>query len=350
MSGIIYINSTNDEVVKITVKSDSASPTGSTYLLKSVFEAYTGQTVSGGSSSTASNGLTSFSNDIQLGGSLTKDTTIDAANTHSLNLGVSGGEELVGFNVDTTGYSQWGLGEDGSLSIFSYNTVDGGGGVQVLPYGLQLNGGLTGAASLLLTNNGFQAVGGYNEASLTGMAVPVKLLAQVGGDVTGIVLTPHATNPTVIVNTTASAFKGVQYAANHSANFTARSLVDKGFVTGYTINYVTGITAPIAASITPKADKLAPIINVGSSYSVSNLDSLRIIQVTGSTNSTITIPAGLTTGLQFIINNLMASNTVTLSLAVGTTNRLKGTVLATQYAGASIYVYNNAISGFGNLT
>lgn len=104
------------------------------------------------------------------------------------------------------------------------------------------------------------------------------------------------------------------------------------------------------SALNTKADKIASIIQVGSSYSISNSNSYQVIEVTGSTNSTITIPSGLTSGLQFTINNLMASNTVTISGGTGTTIQLKGTVLAEQYDGASIYITNNTIRGFGNFS
>lgn len=238
---------------------------------------------------TANNGLTKTGNNIVLGGSLTGDTIVNGAN-HSLTLGNSG-DELSSLTIKTkNGYSE-------------IANKDFGETVEVA---LQLDTIFTPTANLVTTN-----LSTYNSTFL-----------NVGDNL-------------IQIGSTDSSFQGAKYSSDYSSNFTERSLVDKAYVTGLTIT---------------KADQLASIVVVGSAYTITNNNSYQIIEVTGSTNSTITIPSGLTNGIQFTINNLMSASTVTISGGIGTTVQLKGTILSEQYDGVSIYIFDNKIRGFGNLS
>lgn len=128
---------------------------------------------------------------------------------------------------------------------------------------------------------------------------------------------------------------GLEYQDDYSSDFTNRSLVDKEYVD-------VAIAAATSGSTTGPLFK-----SVGSSYTIQAADNGYIIEVTGSTNCTITVPSGIT--VQFTVNNLMAANTVTFAAGGGATLQLSGTVLSSQFDGASLYTRNNFIRGWGNL-
>ena len=86
MAGIIYVNSSNDEAVKIKVKPEYATVTGVSYVSTILFNTYTGATdqrlddlEAAIIPTTASNGLTANGGNIRLGGTLTGNTTITTA-------------------------------------------------------------------------------------------------------------------------------------------------------------------------------------------------------------------------------------------------------------------------------
>jgi hypothetical protein len=158
----------------------------------------TGLTTSG--ITTANNGLVKSGNNVHLGGSLTGDTIIDGGmSVYKLQLGNFSSNPLAQFNVNV---------RDG---ISLYTSVDDASIVKVLGnvVGItgQSNGDIFGSAAII--------------ASETDQSLLAKI--EVGAQYLMI-----TDNRTFVPQ------KGIEYAADYSANFTPRSLVDKGYLTGFT--------------------------------------------------------------------------------------------------------------------
>lgn len=280
-----------------------------------------------GGSVSVVNGLSKYGSSIGLGGDLSQETIIKGGNAYSIALGEAGGNELTSFNIYTTGfYNEWNAG-DGIIGLFSTSTIgEGSGGIQIVPYGIQLNGG-NGTNQLFLSNYGFQGTADHGEASLTGQGVPVKLIGQVGGDITSIILTPDTTH-TLIIDSTNANFAGIQYASNFNSNFTNRSLVDLGFVTGVTslkadITYVTDNTVLLTTNQTVNGKK-----------SFTPTATLAGLNIGSSTNDPTTLSNGdlwlngSNSGIKFQVNNtayymagLVGSANNTGRIPIETSNR-----------------------------
>lgn len=180
-------------------------------------------TIIASSGASASNGLSKLGSNIVLGGSLTGSTIVDV-NSNTLTLsGLSSSTILIENR------------SDGDYVGHDYvNTIT------VEPYNIRLEtySGATNASTLTINDLGFTFYG-INLSSgrrhrLTGND---GLIRMEGVDNTNTTRTSFRISPTVATffdSRTGTTAVGLTYAANYSANFNNRSLVDKGYVTGLT--------------------------------------------------------------------------------------------------------------------
>ena len=137
----------------------------------------------GASAITASNGLTKNGEDIELGGDLTQDTTIGGPSSSAYNLHIGDPSGLQSFTVTTVANS----------SLYS-----SGGNIDLT----------TGSGTIQIAANGSGFVEIDLSASATGFTIQD---GRSGGNQTGI-----------------------EYAGDYSANYTSRSLIDKGYLVSVT--------------------------------------------------------------------------------------------------------------------
>lgn len=202
MAGTLYLNSINGEPIKIKVRPEYSVVSGNSYVTIPVFNSYTGGTdtrldnleaLTGNTSGTitgATNGLAVTGAKLKLGGTLTGNTTIDNS-TFSFTIGSS-----------NTGRSR--LNVSNTFALLETNESTTGG------YGISTD-----------SNNNWANIYASNGTNST----------ELRATLSGIRLSDSITS------------KGAFYASNYSANFTARSLVDKGFVTGLTSTLQPTLTA-----------------------------------------------------------------------------------------------------------
>lgn len=194
MAGIIYVNSSNDEAVKIKVKPEYATVTGVSYVSTILFNTYTGATdqrlddlEAAIIPTTASNGLTANGGNIRLGGTLTGNTTITTATGSRLN--------IAGFPMQYV--------TDLSANFGLRSLVDKG-----------YVTGITSTLQLIATaNNGLSKSAANN--------------FYLGGSLTGNTTITTATGSRLNI-----AGYPMQYSTDLSASYNNRSFVDRGYVTG----------------------------------------------------------------------------------------------------------------------
>lgn len=223
----------------------------------------------GSTSVTANNGLTKFGDNIVLGGTLTGDTTISGGTLYGINL------ILNGINIDDEGGN--------GITISS----SGLGDIQINPDGL---------------NTGFDVYGNNYDSGISissgsfAQLYALRGQIQVNGDSTEIIskyanndpatdITLSSTNSYFRDQRTGTTAVGLEYYSDYSVNFTPRSLVDKGYVTGLTSasNYL------VWKEIT------------GTTYIIDDNDLNKVLRPINTGNTTITIPTGLTSGFSCIL-------------------------------------------------
>lgn len=162
-----------------------------------------------GTTTLASNGLTKLGNTIVLGGTLTGDTTIGGAG-NSLYFGDFNVSEFNEFIVAVSGTSGLiGLyGKDDAIIEISTN--------HTTQNSIVISAGLSGDNSTINID--------YQKLRLSSNdSVPSNVFIELSG-----------ASKIVIGENNFSDFAGIQYLTDYSANYTARSIPDVGFVTGYT--------------------------------------------------------------------------------------------------------------------
>lgn len=178
-------------------------------------EIRTAASLTGSSVTSANNGLTLIGQNVRLGGTLTGDTLISGDNgSYVLELGgYTSSNYLSEFAVGVTTYA--------SIHVNNFK-----GGVEVNDNGI---------------SGGSATIYGHGSGSFTGGKVFVghSYGVRLQGDDpnNGAVRTQLQLTNTFARFTdsrTGSTAVGIEYNANYSANFTPRSLVDKGYVTGLT--------------------------------------------------------------------------------------------------------------------
>lgn len=121
-----------------------------------------------------------------------------------------------------------------------------------------------------------------------------------------------ATDSTMVISSTFSAFAGAQYDADFSANYTSRSLVDKAYVD----------------SLTPAAPSLASVLAVGNDtggYTITSPDGNGLLYVIDG-QTLIGLTSGVNTGkLEFFNNESLLFNDVAVTLQA-TTTKIKNLV------------------------
>lgn len=229
LSGSISIGTNLSSFAGITYDSDISANYTNRSLVDKEFVL---TAIASGSSSTTftnGNGTTAGATAINLGGAITGDTIFTGANTHNLFFGQAGGEELATINFYTTGgYNEWNAGE-GFISMYSNSASEGSyGSIAVAPGYIEMygGGGSLGLGSFSLGSSfNVSAAGGVNISSNDGQIQFIHYNAGAGGN-TSITIT---TGSTAIVDSTIPTFEGVKYGQDFSANYTERSLIDKGY-------------------------------------------------------------------------------------------------------------------------
>lgn len=200
-----------------------------TYLTKSAFNAYTGSSVN---ILSANNGLTKSGTNVRLGGSLTGNTTITTATGSRLTVA---GWPLM-YATDLSGnYSIRSLVDRGYvtgitsslLTISAFNTYSGNT-ANLINTKLATSAFNTYSAN---TANLINTKIGTANNGLTKSGTNVRL----GGPLTGATTIGLNVNSLTFTGTTGT----LRYGSDLSANYTPRSLVDKGYVTGNTQPIIT---------------------------------------------------------------------------------------------------------------
>ncbi len=268
---------------------------------------------------TANNGLTKSGTNVRLGGTLTGYTTID---------GNGQGLDLInmdsGVFIETNGGSIT-LQDNGGGGVTIEDT--GGGGVYLndTTGGIYLESSAGGGIYLQDQDDGGIGVTSFNSS----ITIEAGDLANTGGEVyigtlgdnnNGIWLrnrdasgTPRTefkmTRSSAIFTDgrTGTTAVGLQYAADYSANFTPRSLVDKGYVTGLTSNI--------------QINKLAVAI-ASANYTATTANHVILVDTTAA--RTITLPASPVDGQVFHIKDKSGSALTNNITIAGNGNNIDG--------------------------
>lgn len=313
--------------------------------------------------STPSTGTTASWNDITNKPSWLSGTTLGAfesGHAHSQYLtGVTWndvtGKPDVALNADLTGLTQTVNSHTGDTSIHfkmsditgftstnDFNTFTG----TTLPANYYDKNDVNGLISGFTTGYTFTQSGA---TVITQVGNNITIYSPTGGtgssawsDITG--------KPSWLSGTTLNAFES---AHSHSQYLTGITWTDVSDKPAY-LGYVSGLTSDAQTQIDSKASKLADILVVtGTTDTIANTDSGKIIKYTNSSARTITLPTGLTTNLQFTAINYGGTTAVTFQAGTGATLRSKNSALklATIYGAATcIYEGSNIWVLFGDLT
>ncbi len=172
------------------------------------------KTSSGSSSTTANNGLTKVGNNVRLGGALTGNTDITAGGLYNLNLGTAA-SRLNQFNVDADNIVRLKRTTGNQRNEFYFLGSD---------VGLEIED---------------TAFGTFNAVYLS--QSNVALYSSEASNSIMFSLEPNISSGNQISVNGSASFKGLVYEEDYAANYTPRSLVDKGYVTGLTSSL--GVTA-----------------------------------------------------------------------------------------------------------
>jgi hypothetical protein len=191
---------------------------------------------------TVTNGLTLGSGTLKLGGTISENTFLDGNNTYSFTFGSDGitstGNELTNFTVN--------VGITGIAALNAFDTGTGQSNVKSYGYGAQLrwihdsNGSDAIVAAedigIYISHNGATGTGGGIIEITPGsnLITAIGASSNISLELDGTLLQATLTGTT--------GFKGAVYAADYSANYTTRSLVDKGYVDGLVVTASNGLT------------------------------------------------------------------------------------------------------------
>lgn len=255
---------------------------------------------------TADNGLTKTGSNFQLGGLLLGTTNITGAGSDdNLNLGTSGGGELNQFNVKA-----------GSVNMAGSFIANSSG------------------ASFIVGNANF-GWAGTSEGNISLIATGASGGSAIFGHTLRGYLDFGASSSNQIILTDEGATKeGIEYAADYSATYSNRSLVDRGFVTNNTwglggtitltsaeiVNYHSTTAGNIGFNVTPVSNfDVSGSVGIGSIATLSANTTLNfthnvVLVDATSGNITITLPSvSGVTRREYLIKKIDAGvNTVTV--------------------------------------
>lgn len=194
-----------------------AADYSSTFSLRSLVDkAYVDNAVAGGGGLGAGSGLTANLGNIDLGGNLSSNVVINAGNTHSMQLGGFGGQELTTMFVSATNLIALFCGSALNISPTGTNYFDNSPNKNGIVYAADYSATFVNR-SLVDKQYVDNAVAGGGSIIRSGLSLNSGNI-DLGGTLISDAVFDGSNTYTL------------KYAADYSANFTARSLIDKEYV------------------------------------------------------------------------------------------------------------------------